>query len=309
VKPPRQAIPKEVETQILVASRRRCCLCYFVKGIRTERPGQIAHLMGDRDRCRFEDLVWLCLEHHNEFDSSTSQSKGLTPGEVKRYRERLYEELVSSDSVPVGPEQSGPREEPAVSISAATSYSGQDGFVWVYNPGIAEKFCLRVRGFELNDSGIELRAMWSTGEEEHVIKKGDRDWCRIMQLEPDKVRVSYSRSGLYIPSGKQDAYSQENERRRRGVRIVRLLGQSSSRDIEVAQGVQYGLDAVVFSDNREPVKERIAFGVGRETLVMPFDQDRINTLVEEDLKVRRDIEELMNKYAPSNGEAEMESLP
>jgi hypothetical protein len=44
-----------------------------------------------------ENLVWLCLEHHDEFDSHTSQSKGLTPEEVRAYRDRLYKDLGTSE--------------------------------------------------------------------------------------------------------------------------------------------------------------------------------------------------------------------
>ena len=89
----RAPIPKPVETQVLTASQRKCCLCYYLKGIRSHRKGQIAHLNRDPSDSRFENLVWLCLEHHDEYDSRTSQSKGLTPEEVRTHRDHLYQEL------------------------------------------------------------------------------------------------------------------------------------------------------------------------------------------------------------------------
>ncbi|MDO8613275.1 MAG: hypothetical protein Q7R32_10715 [Dehalococcoidia bacterium] len=89
----RKTIPKEVETQVLVASRRRCCLCYFLDEKRTECKGQIAHLNQNRARVSFADLVYLCLNHHDEFDSSTRLSKGLTPHEVRHHRDELYKKL------------------------------------------------------------------------------------------------------------------------------------------------------------------------------------------------------------------------
>jgi hypothetical protein len=82
-----------VETQVLSASERKCCICYYTSRNQSPRKGQIAHLNGDASKSEFEDLVWLCLEHHDDFDSTTSQSKGLTPGEVRMYRDRLYGEL------------------------------------------------------------------------------------------------------------------------------------------------------------------------------------------------------------------------
>ncbi len=43
------------------------------------------------------NLVFLCLEHHDEFDGRTSQSKGLSAHEVKHYRAKLSERLAEVD--------------------------------------------------------------------------------------------------------------------------------------------------------------------------------------------------------------------
>jgi hypothetical protein len=59
-------------------------------GVEKVRPGQICHLSKDPSRTDFDDLVWLCLEHHDRFDSRTSQSKGFTSDEVRTYRNKLY---------------------------------------------------------------------------------------------------------------------------------------------------------------------------------------------------------------------------
>jgi hypothetical protein len=40
-----------------------------------------------------DNLAWLCLEHHDRYDGSTSQSKGITLHEVKRYRQSLWEAI------------------------------------------------------------------------------------------------------------------------------------------------------------------------------------------------------------------------
>ena len=86
-------ISKAVETQVLTSSQRKCCICYYVSGNRSHRKGQIAHLNRDASNSGFDNLVWLCLDHHDEFDSSTSQSKGLTSDEIHTYRDRLYRDL------------------------------------------------------------------------------------------------------------------------------------------------------------------------------------------------------------------------
>lgn len=87
---PRKKIPRAVETQLLTLSKRRCCICFFLQSDDTRKDGQIAHLDHNRDNNKLDNLAWLCLEHHNEYDSKTSQAKGLTKAEVKRHREALY---------------------------------------------------------------------------------------------------------------------------------------------------------------------------------------------------------------------------
>ena len=54
-----------------------------------EKDGQIAHLDRDNRNASLENLAYLCLVHHNAYDSKMSQSKGFTIGEVKEYRSEL----------------------------------------------------------------------------------------------------------------------------------------------------------------------------------------------------------------------------
>ena len=81
----------QVETDVLTSSMRRCAFCFGINNDFSEKPGQIAHVDGNRSNSSFNNLAWLCLEHHDRFDSSTSQSKGLTRNELKAYRERLFD--------------------------------------------------------------------------------------------------------------------------------------------------------------------------------------------------------------------------
>jgi hypothetical protein len=74
---------------VLVQSRRRCCVCYGLNRDEAVKKGQIAHLDGDRDNNHIRNLVFLCFDHHDEYDSRTSQSKGLARPEVEQYREEL----------------------------------------------------------------------------------------------------------------------------------------------------------------------------------------------------------------------------
>ena len=58
------------------------------------KTGQIAHLDGDRSNSSVDNLAFLCLVHHDQYDSRTSQSKNLTIEEVKAYRSELYDQVL-----------------------------------------------------------------------------------------------------------------------------------------------------------------------------------------------------------------------
>jgi hypothetical protein len=94
----RKPIPKRDQDELLILSARHCCLCYGLDGDLDRKKGQIAHVNQDPADNRLENLVWLCLDHHDEYDARTSQSKGLTPGELVVYLERLYREVESWSS-------------------------------------------------------------------------------------------------------------------------------------------------------------------------------------------------------------------
>jgi hypothetical protein len=86
----RKKIPGKVETAVLTKSRRRCCLCFGLHGDATEKGGQLAHLDRDPSNRAFDNLAWLCLDHHNSYDSKAQQAKGYTISEVKRHRNKMY---------------------------------------------------------------------------------------------------------------------------------------------------------------------------------------------------------------------------
>jgi hypothetical protein len=87
----RKKIPQNRQDEIITLSSRRCCLCFGINSDLSPKKGQIAHLDQNSENNDIDNLAWLCLDHHDEYDSRTSQSKGLTIGEVKQYRAKLYE--------------------------------------------------------------------------------------------------------------------------------------------------------------------------------------------------------------------------
>jgi hypothetical protein len=86
----RASIPRETETAVLLLSRRRCAFCFGVDNDVTRKKGQLAHINRKRNDNRQENLAFLCLPHHDEYDTKHSQSKSLTPGELRKYVTKLY---------------------------------------------------------------------------------------------------------------------------------------------------------------------------------------------------------------------------
>lgn len=86
----RNSIPDAVQNELFFASMRICALCFGLKNDATEKRGQIAHLNRDNTQTRLDDLVWLCMDHHDLYDSITRQTKNYTVSEVRNYRSKLY---------------------------------------------------------------------------------------------------------------------------------------------------------------------------------------------------------------------------
>lgn len=90
----RKRITPNIETNVLTLSRRRCCICFCLESdASVKTDGQIAHVDHNPANNVPDNLAYLCLRHHDLYDTIRSQSKGLTVAEVKLYREELYRNL------------------------------------------------------------------------------------------------------------------------------------------------------------------------------------------------------------------------
>ena len=90
---PRKPIPPGIQKDILLKSRRRCCLCFWLDGSDEVQKGQIAHLDGNSENPEGDNLVFLCFDHHDELDGKTRLAKGLGPDEVRHWRDELHKEM------------------------------------------------------------------------------------------------------------------------------------------------------------------------------------------------------------------------
>ena len=127
----RKSVSPNTETKVLVRSRRRCAICFGLYRSTEVKPGQIAHLDQDNTNAKFENLVFLCLEHHNEYDSKTRQSKGITKGEVKHFRDELYA-FGETEQQPVWPDYPPVKDKVAASKRTYVSLEVYDRRIQMY---------------------------------------------------------------------------------------------------------------------------------------------------------------------------------
>lgn len=112
----RKPLDDKTQTAVLTKSRRRCCICFGLNRDTGLKSGQIAHLDQDSSNNKEGNLAFLCFDHHDEYDSTTRQRKGLTESEVKAYRSELYQVLGRALEMPV--------HFGAISLPASDPYAG-----------------------------------------------------------------------------------------------------------------------------------------------------------------------------------------
>ncbi len=93
----RQPLTKEVETAVLTQSGRRCAFCFGLHGDLIIKQGQIAHIDHNSSNSAEDNLAFLCLDHHDQYDGRTSQSKGLAESELRIYKRLLVQAIERRD--------------------------------------------------------------------------------------------------------------------------------------------------------------------------------------------------------------------
>ena len=86
----RKKLSAAIEVSVVTRSRRRCALCFGLFDDVEVKRGQIAHMDRDRTNDAEDNLAFLCLPHHDEYDTTPSQSKRFTADELRKYRDDLY---------------------------------------------------------------------------------------------------------------------------------------------------------------------------------------------------------------------------
>lgn len=96
----RKRFSPTVEADVLAKCRRRCALCFGIRGDTRPEKGQLAHVNRNPKNAAPENAAFLCTLHHDEYDSSSRQTKGYPPEELKLYRRELLDYLASPGAWP-----------------------------------------------------------------------------------------------------------------------------------------------------------------------------------------------------------------
>jgi hypothetical protein len=121
-KEPRKPIPRDIELAVLDQSRRRCVLCFQLKGDLSEKHGQIAHLDDNPGNCAEDNLAFMCMEHHSLYDSTTRQHKNYTIHEAKAARAKLYDAIARGEHVAgTKPQPAGGRQADLGTLAVITA--------------------------------------------------------------------------------------------------------------------------------------------------------------------------------------------
>jgi hypothetical protein len=92
----RKHISPTIQADVIHSTRRKCPICFSYEFDTNIQKGQIAHIDKDSSNNNPENLIFLCLRHHDEYDSKTSQSKGITKEELRKCDNELKEYLSKS---------------------------------------------------------------------------------------------------------------------------------------------------------------------------------------------------------------------
>jgi hypothetical protein len=66
------------------------------------KDGQLAHIDRDPANAAEDNLIFLCLLHHNLYDTKPSQSKGWLPAELAEIKRRFFLAVAEGHHLNVG---------------------------------------------------------------------------------------------------------------------------------------------------------------------------------------------------------------
>jgi hypothetical protein len=81
-------------------------MCFALGRDARQKQGQVAHIDRNSDNSAIENLAYLCLTHHDHYDTVSRQSKNYLPSELRAYKEELERYIASEWNKPIISENS-----------------------------------------------------------------------------------------------------------------------------------------------------------------------------------------------------------
>lgn len=129
----RTKIPAKTAAQIEVASDRTCCVCRD-----PNKAYHLHHIDGDPTNHNPNNIVLLCLQHHHEGELKGGLGRGLSPDQLRLFRERWYAEVERRL-------KEGPPTATVSGSQAAGSPSPKDELVAAINEGMRLRTAIVLR--------------------------------------------------------------------------------------------------------------------------------------------------------------------
>jgi hypothetical protein len=93
-------VDEVVAADVCFAVDLRCCMCEPINGLPPRiRNGQLHHLDEDPSNNDPDNLVWLCLEHHEDAGKVGRASRRLSPHTIRKYRALLQSRIATQRRV------------------------------------------------------------------------------------------------------------------------------------------------------------------------------------------------------------------
>ncbi|WP_272693664.1 hypothetical protein [Providencia sp. PROV039] len=183
----RKPVAVSVQNKVLNDCRYRCAICFGLHGDLTSREGagQIAHIDQDNSNNNESNLVFLCFDHHNQYDSQTRQGKNITAGNLKTWKKLLIEAIEQNAHFVQNQTQLPPQEKAKIL-----------SFLNVLYP-ITRSLCY--------DRGSDLAYRISTGELDYIknnfsnwlINSNRSQFSKICSLQDSAVSILWSIHNSY----------------------------------------------------------------------------------------------------------------
>ncbi len=91
----RKPFSASVRVSVLTKCKRRCALCFGLKNDSRTKRGQLAHIDRNGLNIKESNAVFLCTLHHDLYDSTSRQTIGFEPAELREHQETLLAYVVT----------------------------------------------------------------------------------------------------------------------------------------------------------------------------------------------------------------------